>query len=401
MTDSVAGTCDPAFREVREVFAASFADGQNRGAAVAVFAGGRPVVDLWGGVADERSGRPWLADTPCVAFSCTKAVTATAALLVMERAGTGPDEPVRRWWPEFAAHGKHAVTVEDLLTHRVGLPAFDRPLTKFDAADPAAMAAELAGQAPVWEPGTKHGYHALTFGWLVGELVRRRTGRTVPEFVRENFGAELWAGPGELERAARLGFPPADQTTWRTDDLPDDTAVRQAGGQSSSVSSRTAGMEAVQRLIEAYRDPDSLLMRGSTNPAGSYNDPTVLAGGWPGSGMVTTPRALARFYRELIRGDLLRAETLRDAVRERVRGPDEVLALDSAFALGYMRPSLNFQLPKSARATAFGHPGAGGSVGLGDLDHDLAFAFIPNLRRDGLAGDRRAYDLVAAAYAAV
>ncbi|MEV0340543.1 serine hydrolase domain-containing protein [Nocardia sp. NPDC050713] len=379
--NSVAGTCDPAFREVREVFAASFADGQNRGAAVAVFAGGRPVVDLWGGVADERSGRPWLADTPCVAFSCTKAVTATAALLVMERAGTGPEEPVRRWWPEFAAHGKHAVTVEDLLTHRAGLPVFERSLTKFDAADPAAMAAELAGQAPVWEPGAKHGYHALTFGWLVGELVRRRTGRTVPEFVREHFGAELWAGPDEIANAARLGFPPPAQMDWRTEDLPEYPAVR--------------------RLVESYRDPDSLLMRGSTNPTGSYNDPTVLAGGWPGSGIVTTPRALARFYRDLIRGDLLRPETLRDAVRERVRGADEVLALDSAFGLGYMRPSLNFQLPKSARATAFGHPGMGGSVGLGDLEHDLALAFIPNLRRDGLAGDRRAYDLVAAAYAAL
>ncbi|WP_068057527.1 serine hydrolase domain-containing protein [Nocardia xishanensis] len=381
MTDAIAGTCDPAFREVREVFAASFADGQNRGAAIAVFASGRPVVDLWGGVADERSGRPWLADTPCVAFSCTKAVTATAALLVMEREGTRPEQPVRRWWPEFAAHGKHSVTVEDLLTHRAGLPAFDRPLTKLDAADPAAMAAELAGQAPVWEPGAAHGYHALTFGWLVGELVRRRTGRTVPEFVREHFGAELWAGEGEISRAARLGFPPADQMTWRTDDLPEDSAVR--------------------RLVDSYRDPDSLLMRGSTNPAGSYNDPAVLAGGWPASGLVTTPRALARFYRDLIRGDLLRPETLRDAVRERVRGPDEVLSLESAFALGYMRPSMNFLLPKPARATAFGHPGAGGSVGLGDLEHDLALAFIPNLRRDGLAGDRRAYDLVAAVYAAL
>ncbi|MEV0031216.1 serine hydrolase domain-containing protein [Nocardia sp. NPDC050793] len=381
MTDAIAGTCDPAFREVREVFAASFADGQNRGAAVAVFAGGRPVVDLWGGVADARTGRPWLSDTPCVAFSCAKAVTATAALLVMEREGTGPEEPVRRWWPEFVAHGKYAVTVEDLLTHRAGLPAFDRALTEFDAADPAAMAAELAAQTPVWEPGSKHGYHALTFGWLVGELVRRRTGRTVPEFVREHFGAELWAGPNEISRAARLGFPPAAQLDWRIEELPEGNAVR--------------------RLAESYRDPDSLLMRGTTNPAGSYNDPTVLAGGWPGSGLVTTPRALARFYRDLIHGDLLRHGTLRDAVRERVRGPDEVLSLESAFALGYMRPSMNFLLPKSARTTAFGHPGAGGSVGLGDLEHDLALAFIPNLRRDGLAGDRRAYDLIAAVYAAL
>ncbi|NEW39678.1 beta-lactamase family protein [Nocardia cyriacigeorgica] len=380
----VDGVCDPAFRGVRELFEASLVDGRDVGAAVAVFVGGETVVDLWGGVADAKTGRTWVSDTPCVAFSCTKAVTATAALMVAERERIDLGKPVAHWWPEFAGLGKESTTTEDLLTHRAGLPAFAQPLTAADAADPAAMAARLTRQAPLWEPGTRHGYHALTFGWLVGELVRRRTGDTVGGYVRASIGSELWIGvpSAVMARAARVGFPPASQTRWSSDEL--------------SIENDT-----LRRLSAAYRDPGSLLMRASTNPAGSYNDPAVLGGGWPGAGMVTTARALAAFYRDLIRGDLLEPETVREAIRERVRGADEVLFLESAFGLGYMRPSPNFLLPKAARASAFGHPGAGGSIGLGDLDNDVAIAFIPNLRRDGLAGDRRAYDLVEAVYTAL
>ncbi|WP_234012401.1 serine hydrolase domain-containing protein [Nocardia cyriacigeorgica] len=369
---------------MREVFEANLADGRDTGAAVAVFVGGELVVDIWGGVADAKTGRAWVRDTPCVSFSCTKAVTATAALMIAEREDIGLTEPVARWWPEYARCGKEHTTTEDLLTHRAGLPAFTQPLTPADAADAAATAARLAAQEPVWVPGTRHGYHALTFGWLVGELVRRHTDDTVGAFARAHIGSELWIGaPAEVAaRAARVGFPPRSQMRWAPEELAIDN-------------------EALRSLAAAYRDPDSLLMRASTNPSGSYNDPAVLGGGWPGAGMVTTPRALATFYRDLLRGDLLAPAMLREAIRERVRGADEVLLLESAFGLGFMRPSPSFRLPAAARASAFGHPGAGGSIGLGDPDHDVAFAFIPNLRRDGLAGDRRAYDLVEAVYAAL
>ena len=175
----VDGWVDTAFGEVRDVFGASLADGRDLGAAVAVYVGGRAVVDLWGGTADARTGRAWERDTACPTFSCTKAVTATAALRVAQTAGVGWDDPVAGWWPEYAAAGKAATTLADLLTHRAGLPAFDRPITAAEAADPAAMAAQLARQRPAWEPGTGHGYHALTFGWLAGEYVRRHTGSTV------------------------------------------------------------------------------------------------------------------------------------------------------------------------------------------------------------------------------
>ncbi|GAA4728034.1 serine hydrolase domain-containing protein [Phytohabitans rumicis] len=384
MGGCVDGWADTAFREVREVFEATFADGRNLGAAVAAFVGGRAVVDLWGGLADARTGRAWERDTPGVTFSCTKAITATAALRVAQETGTGWDAPVAAWWPEYAIAGKEATTLADLLTHRAGVPAFDRPVTVAEAADPAAMAALLAPQYPAWEPGTGHGYHALTFGWLAGEFVRRHTGATVGQYARRHLGPELWIGVSgaDAERTARVASPPAEEMAWSAEAGPIDAAT-------------------VARMAQAYRDPASPLMRASANPTGSYNKPEVLAGGWPATGLVTTARALARFYRDLAAGALLAPGLLGDAIQERVRGSDQVLLLESAFGLGYMLPSQNFILPEPARRTAFGHPGAGGAVGLGDVDNQVAIAIIPNLRRDWLAGDRRAYDLIAAVYNAL
>ncbi|WP_433561428.1 serine hydrolase domain-containing protein [Nocardia sp. CA-151230] len=383
MSGFVKGEVDPAFRAVREVFESSFAEGRNVGAAVAVFVDGRAVVDLWGGVADTRANRTWERDTPVVTFSCTKALTATAALAVAHDRGIGWDEPVTTWWPEYGAAGKESTTLADLLAHRAGLPAFDRPVPVEDAADPAAMAALLAAQEPIWAPGAEHGYHALTFGWLVGEFVRRHTESTVGDYVRRHFGAELWIGapPHIVRQSARTAFPPASEMAW-TDSGPIDA-------------------DTVARMAAAYRDPGSLAMRASANPVGSYNKPEVLAGGWPATGLVTTARALARFYSDLVSGALLPTAVLRDAVREQVRGPDSVLLLESAFGLGYMLPCENFILPAPARSSAFGHPGAGGALGLGDLDNRVAIAFTPNLRRDWLSGDRRAHDLVAATYSAL
>ncbi|MDN2496021.1 beta-lactamase family protein [Nocardia nova] len=377
----VQGWVDPAFEAVREVFAANLGEGRDLGASVAVCVDGRAVVDLWGGVADERTGRAWEQDTACVVFSCTKAVTATAALAVAHDLGIDPDEPVAGWWPEYADAGKESTTLADMLTHRAGLPVFEQPITVAEAADAELMARTLAAQRPMWRPGSEHGYHALTFGWLVGELVRRHTQSTVGEYVRGHFGADLRIGVSadEAARAARLARPPAAEMVWTDDSGPIDA-------------------DAAARVAEAYRDPDSLLMRSSSNPTAAYNNSDVLAGGWPASGLVVTARALAGFYRDLVAGTLLPQAVLAEATRERVRGVDAVLQLETAFGWGYMLPSQNFVLPDTAAPTAFGHPGAGGSIGIGDVGNRVAIAFVPNLRRDWLAGDRRAYDLVAAVY---
>lgn len=373
------GSCDSAFAGVRDVFDASLAAGDDLGASVCVYVDGRRVVDLWGGVADERAGRAWERDTACVTFSATKAVTTAAALLLAERDDLPVAGRVVDWWPEFGSHGKDATTLEHLLTHRAGLPAFDRPISAEEAADPAAMAAQLAGQVPQWQPGTAHGYHALTFGWLVGEFVRRRSGLSVGEYVRREIAPDLWIGVPKaiIDGLARIsaGRP------MRTDDLP-------------------APHDLVAELVAAAQDPDSPMQRSTGNPAASFNKPVVLTGGWPAAGLVCTARALADFYQRLLEGRILQAETLRDAVRERVRGPDRTMVTDTAFGLGFMLPSANMWLPAHARTSGFGHPGASGALGLGDLDCKVAFAYVPNLTRPAL-GDRRAHRLVQAVYAAL
>lgn len=381
----VAGHTDPAFEEVKAVFEAGLANGDDLGGAVAVFVDGRAVVDLWGGIADRRTGRPWRRDTACPTFSCTKGVTATAALMVSQQYGRGTDEPVSAWWPEFAQHNKHETTLSDLMAHRAGLPVLERPVSVAQAADPAAMADLLAHQYPLWPPGAEHGYHALTFGWLVGEFVRRHTGMTVGEFTCRHLGDRLRIGASgaAVREAARISSPPPEQRVWSAENappIPDDT---------------------VTEILAAFADPESLFIRASSNPVASYNDPEVLSAGWPAAGLVTTARDLATFYGDLIGGTLVAPGLLREAITERVRGRDRVLCLESAFGLGYMLPSENFVVPEPAQRTAFGHPGAGGAVGLADVEHKVAFAFVPNLRRDWLAGDRRAYRLIAAVYDAL
>ncbi|AYF73983.1 class A beta-lactamase-related serine hydrolase [Nocardia yunnanensis] len=384
MVDLVHGTADPAFGKVRELFEASVADGRNLGASVAVYVGGRAVVELWGGTADAKSGRPWERDTLCVTFSSTKAVTATAALRVAAERGILIDSPVADWWPEYACAGKESTTLEDFLTHRAGLPVLERPVSAAEAAEPGLIAGLLAAQSPLWEPGSRHGYHALTYGWLLGEFIRRHTDSTVGDYVRREIGSDLHIGVPEplLEKIARLAFPPREEQEWSGDPAP-------------------VSPEAVQRMAQAFRDPHSLAMRSTTNPRAAYNDPEVLTGGWPATGLVTTARALASHYRDLLAGELLPPPMLTDAIRERVRGIDEVLQSISAYGLGYGLPSESMIVPPAARPTSFGHAGAGGSIGLADPAHDLAFAFIPNLRRDWLAGDRRAYQLLEAVYAAL
>ncbi|MGI5491778.1 serine hydrolase domain-containing protein [Microtetraspora malaysiensis] len=407
---TTSGHCDPRFSRVREVFDRHFSDGEELGAAFAVCLDGEPVVDLWGGVADRHTGRPWEADTPVLAYSCTKAVAATALLLLVERGLVDVRSPVSAYWPEFARGGKAQVTVEHVLTHQAGLPMIEEPVPLEEFEDLPAIADRLAAQAPLWEPGTAHGYHAVTYGFLIDELIRRVTGMSTGELVAAEIAGprrlDLWLGapPDVAARAARLS---AGERTARAGEQAGRAGERAApaGEQADRIGERPApaGGAGVAEPAATARDRDSLMNRALGNPPihklpGGGNHPVILRAGWPALGMVTTARALAGFYRALVAGEILAPATLGDAVRSRVRGPDRVMYLDSAFGLGYMRPAMTFRTPARGVESAFGHTGMGGSLGLGDVEHGLAMAYTMNRMAGSVAGSLRAYHLAEAVY---
>ncbi|MFC4584512.1 serine hydrolase domain-containing protein [Sphaerisporangium corydalis] len=414
------GDCDPRFARVREVFEGNFARGEELGASFAVYLDGEPVVDLWDGVADRHTGRPWVRDTPVLSYSCTKGVTATALHMLAERGLVDVRGPVAEVWPEFAAHGKEKITVEHLLTHQAGLPVIEREVPVEEFEDQAAIADRLAGQAPIWEPGTAHGYHALTYGFLVGEVIRRVTGGSVGEMVAAEIagprGLDLWLGApddvtaraGQLSASTRTTTS-ADGTGTGEDGTASDPGAVDAGGDEGGANRALDAVmggrgpgDPLYEMAKASLDKDSLMNRAMGNPSpgklkGGANHPVIMRAGWPAMGLVTTARGLAGFYRDLVAGDIVKPETLDDAIRRRVQGPDRVMFVDSSFGLGYMRSGLTFLTPAKGADSAFGHTGLGGSIGLGDVRHGLAMAYNMN-KMASAAGSLRAFRLVEATY---
>ncbi|RJO78478.1 class A beta-lactamase-related serine hydrolase [Nocardia panacis] len=374
------------FEAVREAFAANFAEQGDVGAAVAVYRDGRPVVDLWGGLADPRTGRPWQRDTLQLVYSVTKGVLATLAHLLAQRGELDLDAPVARYWPEFAAAGKGEIPVRWLLTHQAGLAAIDTPVPLADALTWQPMVDALAAQTPNWTPGTAHGYHGRTFGWLVGEVLRRVTGRTVGELlaleIAEPLAADFHIGLPESERSrvSRLVFgPEVDFTAIPDAQIPD----------------------GLRDLVAALRDPNSLSNRAFavTDPDKvDFNDPAVQAAEIPSSNGIGTARGLARIYAALI-GEvdgvrLFTPETRTAATAEQVSGTDLVIQLPGRVATGYMLPTETIPF---GGPSAFGHPGRGGSLAFADPETGIAFAYVTNYILEG-APDLRARNLCTAVW---
>ena len=246
MTVEVHGACEPRFAKVRDAFAENFARHGDVGAACAVYHRGRLVVDLWGGLADRAAGRPWTQDTLALVFSTTKGVAAACILRLVERGLLDLDAPIARYWPEFAANGKADIPVRWALCHKVGLAAVEGTFTldQVFAWDPVVAA--IAAQKPNWEPGTQHGYHARSYGWMTGELVRRITGQSFGRYVADEIaaplGLELWVGlPAALEPRVAALIPAPE---------PADPAVRE--------------------VIARFMGPDTLLGKVLSGPSNLF-----------------------------------------------------------------------------------------------------------------------------------
>lgn len=392
----VQGFCDPRFDAVREIFESRIESNHEVGAAIAFTLDGEIVVDLWGGHVDRERTRPWQRDTLVNTYSTTKGMTTLCAHRLVEQGRLDLDAPVARYWPEFAQAGKSTIPVRWLLCHKAGLPAIRKPMPPESLYDWDAMCAALAETEPWWAPGTQHGYSPVTFGHLVGEVIRRIDGRSVGRMFREDVALPLGAD-------YHIGLDPAND-------------VRVADMIGGLMPPRAERERAAPRL----KGPFAQFMRDMSDPTtmvgAAFNNPPIPSGGvnqraWRGAELPAanghgTARALARIYGALACGGavdgvrILEQETIARATTEQASGPDATLAgMPMRYGLGFMLRSDATPLSPSPRA--FGHPGAGGSIGMADPDRRVGFGFVMNKMGAAMTGGQTGYAVIGAFYRAL
>lgn len=381
------GRCEPRFAAVAKAFTRNFDEGRELGASVCVYHRGRVVADLWGGLADEQTGTPWRRDTVAPLASATKGMVAIAAMLLVDRGALDLDAPVAEYWPEFAAEGKGGIPVRWVLGHRSGVVTFDPPLTLADVERGTPVTDALAAARPEWEPGRGHGYHSLTMGWLVGEVIRRITGLTVGRFFAKEIapvlGLDLHIGiPDHVEDRLAGVVAPTAQQVW--------------AGRANP---------ALRDLNQALCDPSSLLFRSTYGSVvltpDLLLDARVYRAEIPSCGGVGDAASLTRMYAAMIGevdgGRLVRPRTLDAARHAEARGVDLVLRCPTAYGRGFMLPGGPLW-PDLGTPSAFGHAGATGAFAFADPATGLGFGYVPNRMSELIeGGDDRVWRLVRAA----
>ena len=384
------GSVAPGFEAVRQEFERNFEKRRELGAAVAAYVEGEKVVDLWGGVRDARDDSPWQRDTLVILYSTSKGLAAMTLALAHSRGWLDYDARVTDIWPEFGQHGKEDVTIRQLLAHEAGLPVIDEPLDADLLQDFDALADAIARQKPAWKPGTRHGYHGVSLGWYMGELVRRvdPQHRTLGRFFREEIagplGLDIHFGIEDLprERLARIERVNPVRLLAETRHLPGGMAVGMA-------------------------NPRSITYKTFANPrlgsAANLDRAEYRRIEFPAGGALGNARDVARAYSSLSPnrdGIGLSKETIEELTRFPIPPPkgwrDEVLKADTAFSLGFARPLPDQRFGVSQRS--FGHPGAGGSFAFWDPERDVAFAYVMNRMGMHLRDDPREKSLRDALY---
>lgn len=365
----VRGTCDKRFEGVREAFLQNFDRYGEVGASLAVMAEGKVVVDIWAGHADAARTRPWERDTIVNTFSTTKGMTAICAHRLADQGLLDIDAPVAKYWPEFAQAGKESIPVRYLLSHRAGLPALRQFLPPGAGYNWQTFTDALAATEPWWEPGTRHGYHAVTFGHLVGEVIRRISGMSVGAYFRQEM-----AGPLGLDFHIGLG-------------------QEHDGRVAEMIPAPLPTLESNNPMAKVFADPTSMNFRAfMVTPDAMVNPQYMNTREWraaeiPAANGHGNARALARVYGALAAGGELRGqdgqtvlvlsrEAITRATEEQAYGPDAILFMPTRFGLGFMLDMPEMQI--SASGKAFGHPGMGGSFGFADPEAGVGFGYTMN-----------------------
>ena len=368
------GSCAPGFEPVREAFAQNFAEGLELGASVAITRDGEPVVDLWAGDADSK-GTPWEKNTIVNVYSTTKTMAATCVLMLADRGEVDLYAPVANYWPEFAQNGKENVLVAHVMSHSAGLSGFEKPIPEnlYDWDD---IVGRLAAQAPWWEPGTKSGYHAVTQGFLQGEIVRRVTGRSIGTFFREEIAEPLGAD-------FHIGLDP------RHDD--------RVGEMIPPVMKLGSGLK-----------QDSIAARSLTSAPLTGTEPQTRewrAAEIPAAGGIGNARSVARVHSALACGGTVDGVTLMSeagverALDEQTRGKDMVMQTEFVFGMGFGLTDASFPISPNKRAFFWG--GWGGSLAVIDLDARMSVAFVMNRMEANLMGDPRGARVTRAAFESI
>jgi CubicO group peptidase (beta-lactamase class C family) len=380
------GSCSRRFLDLRDAFAENFREREELGAAICVTIDARPVVDIWAGWTEQTRTQPWTGETLVDVFSVGKGMVALSLLVLIERGKVDLDAPVASYWPEFAALGKASITVRTLLAHRGGLPAIRRPIAEPAIYDWRLMTSALAEQKPWWAPGERHGYHVNTFGFLIGEIVRRVSGQTLGGFFRAEIAAPLEADfhfgidAAEESRVAQFVWSPA-----------------QAGSEGGGVGALLAADDPhhAELLRCTYLNPPGL------SGLGTVNTRSWRAAEIPSANAHANARATARLYAALANEgtangvQILSPELVREARAEMSSGIDFVLRRPTRFGLGFQLTQP--ERPLGPNPNSFGHFGAGGSLGFADPDARLSFAYTPNRAGPGWQ-DPRNRALIDAAY---
>lgn len=401
MSVPIEGFCDPRFSNVRDVFEEAFEKNGEVGAAISFTLDGESVVDLWGGYVDEEQSQPWQQDTLVNTYSTTKGMTTLCAHQLVERGKIDLDAPVATYWPEFAQAGKESITFRCLITHQAGLPAIRQPLTKEAFSDWDPIVSALAAETPWWEPGTQHGYHAMTFGHLVGEVIRRVSGQSVGQWFRNHV-----ADP--LDADFHIGLPEAEHK--RVSDMIGSIVAPKLGNTKEGASGKPAPRikGPMGQFLRDMADPTTMVGAAFSNPPQPRQ--FVNSAAWrsaeiPAANGHCTAHALARIYGALSRGGeidgvrLLDPASIDTARTLQVSGPDAVLAgMDIHYGLGFMLQSQVMPLSPVPGSGAFGHPGAGGSLGMADPTARVGFGYVMNKIKPGLMGGKTGYAAIDAFY---